>query len=321
MVAAARINVFRRLAEARSQLRHRREMPLQPLPFRRVVGEHAEPQVDADGIVASLSAVLRVDRPALPRFPLQPVRGEAFRRPRQQQAAGVGGEFAPDCIHQGETRQLLQRQVAGIETPAFGAVEAVVARQQHQPQPRQLAHGLSCAAPEQLLPQRGVVRPPPQATGLQQAVGEPQVGIAGIVVVEHAPVAIVGASPLPGRQAMAELAGGEIVLRPLQQAGEAVAIVGEQGKEQAVALPFRGGYQAWRGAVDDTSVRTHHRLLERFPRRPRALRRCGDAPRRAQQQGEETHRKAAHALRRPRPGAGAPPSAARATAGRRPARH
>jgi hypothetical protein len=39
----------------------------------------------------------------------------------------------------------------------------------------------------------------------------------------------------------AQVALGKVVLRPLEQLAEAVAIVSRQSKEQPVALPFRGG--------------------------------------------------------------------------------
>ncbi|MNP38077.1 hypothetical protein D3C76_1315650 [compost metagenome] len=111
----------------------------------------------------------------------------------------------------------------------------------------------------------------PQATGFQQAIGNPQVRVAGVVAVKYAPLTVLVEAPFPGGKTMAEIALREIVSGPGQQPFKASPIVGHQRKKQPIALPFRCGYLLRGGRINNPPIITDHVLFEVFPSRPNAL--------------------------------------------------
>ncbi|MFT3858259.1 MAG: hypothetical protein QM742_12425 [Aquabacterium sp.] len=109
-------------------------------------------------------------------------------------------------------------------------------------------------ARQQCVRQGEQLTPSPQPRGLEQGVRQPQVGIAGGVGVEQAPLAVVMPAPSPAGQPAAQLALREVAVRPAQQGVEAVAVVGHQGEKEAVGLALRGGVAAVVLLVDDAAV-------------------------------------------------------------------
>ncbi len=65
-----------------------------------------------------------------------------------------------------------------------------------------------------------------------------------------------------------EIAAGEIIARPRQQQVKGFAIVRRQGKEQGVALPFRGRNFARVTGINDAPAFTDVVLFKLLPGRP-----------------------------------------------------
>ncbi|MCY1417088.1 hypothetical protein D9M71_326080 [compost metagenome] len=234
--------------------------------------EHAQPQVHADGIVATLGAIDRIAGQGAVVAHRQPVGRQALGSAVEQQFAAVAGQLLPERRQFGKAVQHLRWQVAGVQPGALCAGKAAITRQQHHTDAGQRPQGLCGNPPEHLDGQFAVLGHGPQAPGFQQAVGQPQVGIAGIVSVQHAPFAFFVLTPLPRRQLLAQVATGEVVLGPVEQLFKALVIVRHQGEEQPVRLPFRGA-DAPLGRVDHPPVRADQVSLELLPGRPATGRR------------------------------------------------
>ena len=169
--------------------------------------------------------------------------------------------------------QQLWRQVAWVEAPAVARQhEALRSGQQAQAQVRQLGAFLAQDARGQQLAQGTQGAQTPQACGLAQGVGQPEVGVAGGVGIEHAPALVVFLAPGPGRQARAEVAAAEVVFGPAEDALESRAVVGYQGKKQRVGLALGGGQRARAAAVDDACAVTQELASKNSPGRPDAAR-------------------------------------------------
>ena len=78
-------------------------------------------------------------------------------------------------------------------------------------------------------------------------------------------------APEPGRKVGGEIAAGEIVLGPGEDAVEGGAIVVGQGKEQSVGLAFRCGVLIAVGIEDATRLRSMKRAGVRVPKLPGAF--------------------------------------------------
>ena len=259
------------------------------------------PEVAADGVIAARVAVLGVGDPVpaqgggVLHHPGGPVGGEALRCHAGQCAHRLFGQHRPwpGWIGAGQPPQQVQRGVARVEAPlqAVFADETLRAGQQHGAQPRHFGDFLGADACQQRPAFRGQGGRTPEAGRFDQCPGEPEIGIAGSVGVEHAPAAIALAAPLPGGQACSQVTGAEVLAGPVQHLVEARAIVGHQREEQPVGLAFRGTDTGFGVGVEHAAIGLQECLDEAGPQRVEVVagQSCRCRPGGTGRAGERTH--------------------------------
>ena len=111
----------------------------------------------------------------------------------------------------------------------------------------------------------------PQASGLNERVRHPDVGVGGGVGVQDLPLAVLVLAPEPGRKMGVEIAAGQIGLGPGEDAVEGGAIVVGQRKEEGVGLAFRGGVLISVGIEDAAALRVDEARRVGVPELPGTL--------------------------------------------------
>ncbi|MNH06012.1 hypothetical protein D3C79_653670 [compost metagenome] len=208
-----------------------------------------------------------------------------MRRTAFQQAGQQRPHLAPGALLLREARQQLRWQVAGIQGPASLPGEAVHTGQHHGAQARQRRHLFPGDAFEQHGTDGDIAVVVPQPTRLEQAVGYPEIRVGGAVLIEQAPTAVPLLTPQPGGQKTGQIPAGELLLGPAQQAGEGLFVVVDQGEEEAVALPLRGGDAPTVGGVYDPPLLADVVLAKMLPLGPVTGRESGQGTQGPQQQG------------------------------------
>ncbi|VGO75482.1 hypothetical protein SB01124_00167 [Klebsiella quasipneumoniae subsp. quasipneumoniae] len=232
--------------------------------------KHAHPQVDANRVIAADQRLLRFQLPAFPFLIAHPVRGKAFRRGLQQQTQVRVAQGGPRRAKTHKIGGQLRRKIAGVKPPAAVVGKTDFSRQQHRAKARH-RHRLFVDNPrQQRFPGLGVMRLLPQAPRLQQRPGYPQIRVGCRIAVQQRPLFVVLFPPQPARQMLPQVALRQVVLRPGQQLVEPRAIVGRQGKEQAIALSFGSGNFARIAGVDHPPLGADVRFLKLLPGGPLA---------------------------------------------------
>lgn len=243
------------------------------------VGE-AEPEIDADGVVGADGDggfVLREssgcgggsDGGAGG----DPVHGEAGAGAFLEEGKEAGLDGGPGAIggDGGEASEEGRGEVGGVEDPGLRVgVEADGTRKEGDADAGDEGDLLLGEAEEEGVGESLVTWLVPEAAGLEQVVGDPEVGVGCGVGVEDLPGAIGRFAPAPGGQALGEIGGGEVGFGPGEEAVEAGAIVGDQGEEHAVALALRGGTAAG-DLVDDAALAVDHAISVVLPEGPGLL--------------------------------------------------
>ena len=165
--------------------------------------EHACPEVDADGIVATHArSSIRAwmggrGIEAVSGNIVDPVHGESMARTLLQEAGNAQGNFVP-WTRGVKNRQPLEEEqghVAGIDGPGAVMLKADGAGHEHGPEAGQVRDFGSCDPGQHLAADVGVDGMVPQAAGLEQRVGHPDIGVGGGVGVQHFPLAVGASAP------------------------------------------------------------------------------------------------------------------------------
>src|SRR5260370_14408428 len=110
----------------------------------------------------------------------------------------------------------------------------------------------------------------PEASGFDQRVSDPAVGVGGGVGIKELPLAVLGPAQQTAGKTGSHIAAGEVGLGPGEYTLEVRAVVVSEREEERVGLAFRGGAPATL-RIDDSSLLIDKVRGVSVPQVPRAL--------------------------------------------------
>ena len=228
---------------------------------------HGGPEIDADRVVASERVVFALGGDELTGLvDLRPVGGEARGGRAHERADRPFGDLLPVGVDERQAAQDEDRVVARVERHVGRVVKAASARKEDLAEVRNVAH----VALEALHHRAGlffVGGLVPETCGFEKVVGDPEVGVGGVVRVDDAP-AVSGLPPKPRGKILRDVALAQILFGPLEELREGFPVVGDEREEHGVGLPFARRDGAFVAVVDHTEVLVDVDRLEAVPHRP-----------------------------------------------------
>ena len=228
---------------------------------------HGGPEIDADRVVASERVVFALGGDELTGLvDLRPVGGEARGGRAHERADRPFGDLLPVGVDERQAAQDEDRVVARVERHVGRVVKAASARKEDLAEVRNVAH----VALEALHHRAGlffVGGLVPETCGFEKVVGDPEVGVGGVVRVDDAP-AVSGFPPKPRGKILRDVALAQILFGPLEELREGFPVVGDEREEHGVGLPFARRDGAFVAVVDHTEVLVDVDRLEAVPHWP-----------------------------------------------------